>query len=157
MTEWQSVQVPRGVYFSWGSEQGQQITGRVNAFDASGDTDFQGNEVPALSLELTEPTVSIKEKKGERTDLEAGTTIRLTVSQGDLKAALIKAMPRPGDMLQVTLDRVAITKGGNTAKNFDVKIARGVAPHQAPQQIGQQQAAFAAQASDPWSDAQAPF
>lgn len=155
MTEWESVNVARGTYYSWGNESGQQVTGKVISFDPSGDRDLQGNPVPALSVELTENSVSIKAQKGERTELEVGTTIRLTASQGDLKAALIKAHPNPGDLVQIGLASVVTTKNGNTAKNFAVKIARGAAPvAPAPQPV--QQAAFAAPVSDPWS-ASAPF
>jgi hypothetical protein len=157
MTEWESVSAPRGQFFSWGNDQGQSVTGKVIAFDASGDQDLKGNPVPSLSIELTENTVSIKAKKNERTELEAGSTVRLTVSQGDLKGALIKAAPRPGDMLKITLDAIVTTRSGNTAKNFDVKIARGVAPAPAPVQPATQQGGqLFTPASDPWA-ASAPF
>lgn len=146
MPEWESVQVPRGAFISFGTEKGQFVEGKVLTIDLSGGKDLKGNPVPQLSVELTAPAASVK-KNGDRTDYEAGTAVRITASQGGLKDAIIAARINPTDLIRIELTDVVQLRNGNTAKNFDLKVARATEPAPAYQ-------APAAPASDPWGSQQ---
>jgi len=49
---WETVEVPRGSYIGWGTKPGQQVTGRITDYDPTGATDFAGEPVPHLEVEL---------------------------------------------------------------------------------------------------------
>lgn len=123
MTEWESVEVPRGAYISWGTKTGQNVTGKVLDYNPTGGNDFNEQPCPQLAVELTEPAASIN-KEGERTDFDAGELVQLNAGQVSLKRALRAADPAPGDLVKITLSDLVKTSKG-TVKEFDIKIARG--------------------------------
>lgn len=123
MTDWETVEVPRGAYISWGTKTGQHVTGKVIEYAIDGGTDFAGNRCPSIAIELSEPAASIN-KEGERTDFPAGELVQLNAGQVSLKRALRAADPSPGDLVKITLENLVKTANG-TAKEFGIKIARG--------------------------------
>lgn len=123
MTNWETVEVPRGAYLGWGSKKGQHVTGKVLEFSPDGGTNFAGDPCPSATIELTEPAASFN-KDGERTDYPAGEIIQLNAGQVSLKRALRAADPSPGDLVKITLENLAKTDKG-TVKEFGIKIARG--------------------------------
>ena len=34
MTEWETITIPRGTYYAWGNEPGQQVVGKVLTYKA---------------------------------------------------------------------------------------------------------------------------
>lgn len=125
-TEWETIEVPRGAYISWGTKPGQHVTGKVLEYALDGGTDFAGNPCPSIAIELTEPAASIN-KEGERTDFAAGELVQLNAGQVSLKRALRAADPKPGDLVKITLENLAKTANG-TVKEFGIKIARTSKP-----------------------------
>ena len=123
MTNWETIEVPRGAYIGWGSKKGQHVTGKVIDYQPEGGNDFNGNVCPAATIELTEAAASFN-KDGDRTDFAAGELIQLNAGQVSLKRALRAADPSPGDLVKITLVNLAKTDKG-TVKEFDIKIARG--------------------------------
>jgi hypothetical protein len=123
VTNWETIEVPRGAYISWGTKKGQHITGKVIDYSPEGGTDFNGNVCPSATIELTEAGASFN-KEGERTDFPAGELVQLNAGQVSLKRALRAADPSPGDLVKITLVNLAKTDKG-TVKEFDIKIARG--------------------------------
>ena len=123
MTTWETIEVPRGAYISWGSKKGQHVTGKVLDFNAEGGTDFNGNVCPTATIELTEAAASFN-KDGDRSDFAIGDLIQLNAGQVSLKRALRAADPAAGDLVKITLVNLAKTDKG-TVKEFDIKIARG--------------------------------
>lgn len=123
MTNWETVEVPKGAYIGWGSKTGQHVTGKVIEFSVDGGTDFAGNRCPSIAIELTEPAASIN-KEGERTDYPAGEMVQLNAGQVSLKRALRAADPSSGDLVKITLENLVKTANG-TVKEFGIKIARG--------------------------------
>lgn len=123
MTNWETVEVPRGAYLGWGSKKGQHVTGKVLEYSPDGGTNFAGDPCPSATIELTEPAASFN-KDGERTDYPAGEIIQLNAGQVSLKRALRAADPSPGDLVKITLESLAKTDKG-TVKEFGIKIARG--------------------------------
>jgi hypothetical protein len=130
MTEWETVEVPRGAYISWGTKPGQHVTGRVVDYNPTGGTDFNDQPCPQVAVELTEPAVSVN-KEGERSNFETGELVQLNAGQVSLKRALRAADPSPGDLVKITLENLAKTPKG-TVKEFGIKIARGAAPAAKP-------------------------
>ncbi len=122
-TNWETVEVPRGAYVSWGNKTGQHVTGKVLEYALEGGRDFNGNPCPTVAIELTEKAASIN-KEGERTDFDAGELVQLNAGQVSLKRALRAADPSPGDLVKITLESLVKTDKG-TVKEFGIKIARG--------------------------------
>ena len=123
MTNWETVEVPRGTYLGWGAKKGQHVTGKVLEYSPDGGTNFAGDPCPAATIELTESAASFN-KEGERTDFEPGTIVQLNAGQVSLKRALRAADPKPGDLVKITLSSLAKTDKG-TVKEFSIQIARG--------------------------------
>jgi hypothetical protein len=123
--QWETVEVPRGAYISWGSKPGQKVVGKVVAYAIDGGTDFAGNKCPNLAVELIESTFSV-DKEGTRTEHAKGELIQLNAGQVSLKRALRAADPAPGDLVQIALERLVKT-GAGTVKEFAIQIARGAA------------------------------
>lgn len=123
MTNWETVEVPRGAYLGWGNKKGQHVTGKVLEYSPDGGTNFAGDPCPSATIELTEPAASFN-KEGERTDFPAGEIVQLNAGQVSLKRALRAADPNPGDLVKITLENLAKTDKG-TVKEFGIKIARG--------------------------------
>lgn len=125
MTEWETIDVPRGAYIGWGTKPGQHVTGKVLEYAIDGGTDFNGNPCPTVAIELTEKAASIN-KEGDRTDHDPGELVQLNAGQVSLKRALRAADPTPGDLLKITLSNLVKTNNG-TVKEFSIQIARGAA------------------------------
>jgi hypothetical protein len=75
MTEWETITIPRGTYYAWGNEPGQQVVGKVLTYKADGGTDFNGATCPILEVELIKPTFSVG-KNGED-PLDVGEAVTL--------------------------------------------------------------------------------
>jgi len=123
VTDWETIDVPRGAYIGWGNKKGQHVTGKVLEFSTDGGTDFNQKPCPTLAVELIEDAASFN-KDGERTDHKAGEIVQLNAGQVSLKRALRAADPAPGDLVKITLDNLVKTDKG-TVKEFAIKIARG--------------------------------
>ena len=123
MTQWETVEVPRGAYIGWGTKKGQHVTGKVLDYSPEGGTDFNGKPCPSATIELTEEAASFN-KDGDRSTYAAGELVQLNAGQVSLKRALRAADPSPGDLVKITLVNLAKTDKG-TVKEFDIKIARG--------------------------------
>lgn len=126
MTEWESVEVPRGAYIGWGMKPGQHVTGKVIEYAPEGGSDFYQKPCPSVTIELTEPAASFN-KAGDRTDHAAGELVQLNAGQVSLKRALRAADPSPGDLVKITLDNIikGAGKNGGDVKEYAIKIARG--------------------------------
>jgi hypothetical protein len=124
MTEWETVDVPKGAYIGWGSKPGQHVTGKVLDYNPVGGTDFYNEPCPSVAIELTEAAASFN-KDGGRTNFDAGELVQLSAGQVSLKRALRAADPKAGDLLKITLSSIVPLKGGKTVKEFEIKIARG--------------------------------
>lgn len=123
MTNWETVEVPRGAYIGWGTKKGQHVTGKVQDYQADGGTDFNGNPCPSVAIVLTEKAASFN-KDGDRSEHPEGELVQLNAGQVSLKRALRAADPKTGDLVKITLVNLAKTDKG-TVKEFDIKIARG--------------------------------
>ena len=174
MTEqWETIEVPRGAYISWGETPGvQELIGRVVDYTHSGGTDFAGNPCPQVSLELRAPTFSVN-KQGQRTEHQPGDLVVMNAGLVSLKRAVLAMQMQPGDLIKITFARLVPTSTG-TVKEFDVQIARGAGANQArqpqPQQPQQQppvqqqyaqpqyaqQPAAPQQQGSPWAQPSAP-
>lgn len=126
MTNWETVEVPRGAYIGWGLKPGQHVTGKVLEYSLTGGSDFNGDPCPTLAVELIEKAASFN-KAQERTDHEPGELVQLNIGQVSLKRALRAADPSPGDLVKITLENVlkGAGKNGGDVKEFGIKIARG--------------------------------
>lgn len=119
----ESVVVPAGAFIGWASEPGQVITGIVTLFEEKGGTNYEGEPCPLLELRLTEPCYSVN-KRGERTDFQAGETVSITAGQANLKRNLRAAYPDRGDVIRIRMASIERTANGD-AKVFQTEIARG--------------------------------
>jgi hypothetical protein len=99
---WETVDVPRGAFISWGETVGQHVTGKILDYEPTGGTNFAGEPCPQLSIEL----------------------VVLNAGQVSLKRAVKAADPKSGDLIKITLSNLVKTPNG-TVKEFDIKIARG--------------------------------
>lgn len=125
MTQWQTVEVPRGDFIGWG-KVGQQITVAVASFSVAGGRDFNDEPCPELVGSLTEDADNYREKGTKHEHLKAGTMVVLKGGQASLKRALQAADPKKGDLVRITYTAdVKVDKG--TAKDFTVEIAPGAA------------------------------
>ncbi|WP_236732125.1 hypothetical protein [Mycolicibacterium peregrinum] len=131
MTNWEEIDVPRGAYIGWGNNAGQNVTGKVLEYAPTGGSDFNGNPCPQLAIELIEDADSYN-KAGQSFKHAAGDIVQLTCGQVSLKRAVMAADPNPGDLVKITLDGIVNLQGGNTVKEFGIKIARGAAGQAQP-------------------------
>lgn len=123
--QWETIDIPQGAFIGWGTNPGQHVTGKIISYAPVGGTDFNGEACPQITVDLAEPAASFN-KAGERTDYPAGELVNLTIGQVGLKTAIQRADLNPGDLVKITLTGLSPTKKGNTIKNFDLKVARGV-------------------------------
>jgi len=123
VTNWETIEVPRGAYIGWGTKKGQHVTGKVLEFSPDAGSDFNNNPCPTLAVELIEDAASFN-KEGDRTDHKAGEIVQLNAGQVSLKRALRAADPNPGDLVKITLENLVKTDKG-TVKEYGIKIARG--------------------------------
>jgi hypothetical protein len=144
--QWETVDVPRGSFISWGSQPGQSVTGQVIDYSPAGGTDFNDQPCPQLSLELTEATVSIN-KDGQSTRIDSGEMVVLNCGLVNLKKAVKAAQLEPGMLTKITFSStVKVPKG--TVKEFTIQKAPG-----RPLQTASQGQA-APPAADPWGAGQ---
>jgi hypothetical protein len=134
---WETVEVPRGSYIGWGVKPGQQVTGRIVDYDPTGATDFAGEPVPHLEVELTEACESYT-KTGDRFDFGPGELVALSCSQAQLKRIIRKAELKIGMMVRITLTGQVKSASGNTVKEFSVELDRSGATHQSESAAAQQ-------------------
>jgi len=124
MTEaWETIEVPKGSFISWGDRPGQEVVGRVLDYDATGGTDFNDQPCPQLSVELTADAYSVN-KAGERFDHGRGDVVTLNCGLANLKRAIRAAALDPGDLVSIRFDSTDRADKG-TVKVFVVKVARG--------------------------------
>ena len=136
--QWETVEVPRGAYISWGETPGvQEVIGKVIDFSHQGGTDFAGHPCPQVSLELRSPTFSVN-KAGQRSEHQIGDLVILNAGLVSLKRAVLAMQMQPGDLIKIQFARVVPTSNG-TVKEFDVQIARGAGKNSPPPQAPQQQ------------------
>ncbi|MBO0676883.1 hypothetical protein JRC04_05360 [Mycolicibacterium sp. S2-37] len=147
MPEWESVELPRGSFIGWGNTPGQHVTGSVLSYSPTGGKNTKGEDVPELTVELTEPAASFN-KFGERKDFAVGDLVTLTCSQTNLKRNILAADLSNGDLVKVTLEKL-VPAGEGTAKLYDVKFARGAGKASRP--------APAAAPAAPAFDSEPPF
>lgn len=138
---WETIEVPRGAFISWGNQIGQFVSGKVLDYNPTGGTDFAGNVCPQLSVELTETAASFN-KEGVRTDFAAGEFVVLNCGQVSLKRAVKAADPSPGDLVRITLENLVKTANG-VVKEMGIKIARTGQAKPQPQQFQAAPAAVA--------------
>lgn len=124
MTEqWEEIEVPKGSFMSWADRPGQSITGRVVEYAPTGGTDFNDDPCPQVVLEITRDAYSVN-KQGERYDYATGDLVTVNAGLSNLKKAVRRADPEPGDLLDIAFtDTEKADKG--TVKIFRVRIARG--------------------------------
>lgn len=121
--QFEQVNVPAGAFMSWGPEPGQIVIGKVLSYDLLGGSDFNGTSCPQIGLELIEPTYAIN-KAGERYDFQAGELLTLNAGLANLKKAVVKADPKPGDVLKIVYAATEKTVKGSV-KLFEIYVARG--------------------------------
>ena len=145
MTEpqWETVEVPRGAYISWGEQPGvQEVVGAVIDYAPHGGTAFDGSPCPQISLQLRAPTFSMN-KQGVRTEHQIGDLVVLNAGLVSLKRAVQAMQIQPGDLIKIFFAR-KVQAGSGEVKEFDVQIARGAAKtaqppaQQQPAPYGQQ-------------------
>lgn len=146
MTQWETIEVPKGAYIGWGNKPGQHVTGKVIDYQPEGGTNFAGERCPSIAIELTEPAASFN-KDGDRSNFDAGDMVQLNAGQVSLRRALRAADPAPGDLVKITLENLAKTDKG-TVKEFGIKIARGAGGTAAPAKAKAKAAADTFDASD---------
>lgn len=123
MTDWETIEVPKGAFIGWGDKAGQHVTGMVVEYDPQGGRDFNEKPCPLLTVDLHDSAYSVN-KQGETRDFDKGELVNLTIGQAGLKAAVKRADPNPGDLIKITLTGTERTTKGNTVKTFSVQIAR---------------------------------
>jgi hypothetical protein len=121
--QWEEIEVPRGSFIGWAERPGQEVIGKVVAYAVNGGTDFNDQPCPQVVIDLTARAYSVN-KQGERFDYDAGDLVTVNAGLANLKAAIRKADPAPGDLLKISFsDTDKASKG--TVKVFNVKIMRG--------------------------------
>jgi hypothetical protein len=143
--QWETVDVPRGSFISWGSQPGQYVKGQVVEYQPAGGSDFNGQDCPQLTLELTEPTVSVN-KEGVTTNIAAGELVVLNCGLKNLKKAVQAAQLEPGMLAHITFaSTLKVDKG--TVKVFEIRKAPRALQTTSPGQA-------APPAADPWGASQ---
>jgi hypothetical protein len=128
MTDWETINIPRGAYYAWGNTPGQQVTGKVLAYKSDGGTDFNGAICPMLEVELTKSTFTVG-RNGEE-PLDVGEAVTLTAGQTRLRRGLLATNPAVGDLIEITL--TAPGAGLGVPKEFGIRIQRGAAIDDTP-------------------------
>lgn len=119
----ETVDVPSGSYIAWGPTPGQVVTGKVLEYSPAGETDFNGNPCPGLTLELVEAAYSVN-KAGERHDHGVGDLVTVTCGLANLKRAVQAAALSAGDIVRLSYTGQGQSANG-TFKVFEVAVARG--------------------------------
>ncbi len=122
MPEFRKIEVPTGVFISWG-KQGQRVTVKTVAFDATGGKDFGGNICPQLIGTLVEDCDNYRDKGATHERLKAGEMVTVNGGVVNLKKGLLLADPTPGDLVRMTFVDTYKTKDGD-GKVIPVEIAK---------------------------------
>jgi hypothetical protein len=120
-SEWETFEIPRGTYYTWGNQIGQQVVGKVTAYKADGGTAFDKSPCPLLEVELSEATVSVGRNGDE--PLDVGEAVTLTAGQVRLKRLLLLVNPAVGDLIEITLTEPSA--GAGVPKDFKIRVKRG--------------------------------
>lgn len=123
MTEFTKVEVARGDFIGWASKPPQTVIVKVQSFDPLGGTDANDKPCPQLVGTLTEDTVSYRNQGTEKRDVKAGDLVTVTAGIANLKAGLLAADPKPGDVVKMDFNDTYKTAKG-TGKVIEVLIAR---------------------------------
>ena len=123
MTEWETINIPRGAYYGSGNTPGQKVLGKVLTYKSDGGTDYSGVTCPLLEVELTEATFTVG-KNGDD-PLDVGEAVTLTAGQARLRRGLLAANPAVGDLIEIIL--TAPSGGSGVPKEFSIRIQRGAA------------------------------
>lgn len=122
MTEWNTVEIPRGTFISFG-KVGQVVTVKVVSFDATGGRDFNDGICPQLVGTLEEDADNYREKGTVHETLKAGTLVTINAGLYDLRKGLMIADPKSGDLVRMSYeDDEKVDKG--TVKRVKVEHAR---------------------------------
>jgi hypothetical protein len=119
---YETIEVPRTPFIGWGTREGQFVEGIVTDYDPVGGNDYNGKECPLLEIELVKPAASFN-KEGDRTDYKPGETVSMTCGQANLKKAVRKGNPKPGNMILIKLSGKEKTPNG-TVKIYTVQVDR---------------------------------
>jgi hypothetical protein len=123
MTEFTKVEVARGDFIGWAPKPPQTVIVKVQSFDPLGGTDANDKPCPQMVGTLTEDTKSYRDNGATVRDLKAGDLVTVTAGIANLKAGLLAADPKPGDIVKMDFNDVYKTAKG-TGKVIDVLIAR---------------------------------
>lgn len=127
--DFQDVEVPRGRFIGWGNKPPQKVTVKVISFDPTGGTDFNGNICPLMLGNLVEACDNYRDKGAVKERLDADELVSVKGATANLKAGLLAADPKPGDVVQMDFTDTYKTSNG-TGKTIDVRIARGAGNQQ---------------------------
>jgi hypothetical protein len=125
MPEFQDVDVPRGRFIGWG-KVGQTITVKVASYDPTGGSDANGKVCPQMVGTLTEAADNYRDRGTTLEQLDAGELVTVTAGIANLKAGLLAADPKPGDLVRMEFIDTYKTANG-TGKSIKIQIARGAA------------------------------
>lgn len=122
MTEWNTVEIPRGTFLSF-AKKGQVFTVKVVSFDPAGGRDFNDGICPQLVGTLTEDADNYRDKGTTHEALKAGTLVTINAGLYDVRKGLLIADPKPGDLVRMTYEAdEKVDKG--TVKRIKVEHAR---------------------------------
>lgn len=117
------VAVPQGTFVGW-ARVGQTITGIVRGYSTDGGSDYNDAPCPLLTVELTQPGESYRDKGATRETLAMGELASITAGQAGLRRRLLAAEPKVGDAIRVTYSGTYPT-GKGEGKDYEVKVVRG--------------------------------
>lgn len=123
MTEFTKVEVARGDFIGWAPKPPQTVIVKVQSFDPLGGTDANDKPCPQLVGTLTEACKSYRDQGATVRDLAAGDLVTVTAGVANLKAGLLAADPKPGDVVKMDFNDTYKTAKG-TGKVIEVLIAR---------------------------------
>lgn len=123
MTDFVKVEVPQGQFIGWAPKPPQKVTIKVHSYDQAGGTDANGKVCPQVVGELTEACESYRDSGATKVLIDGGELVTVTCGIARLKAGVLAADPKPGDLLQLDFNDTYKTANGN-GKVIDVLIAR---------------------------------
>lgn len=120
--QWEDVLPPLPVYFSWGSNPGQELQGQITLISPEGGKDYANRPCPQYEFALTSDTYS-ESQSGVRTDMSSGDLILLNVTSKSLARHLRFANVKVRDEVRIRFyDTVKVPEG--IAKQFSVAVRR---------------------------------
>lgn len=123
MPDFVKVEVPQGQFIGWAPKPPQVVTIKVHSYDPTGGTDANKKICPQLIGELTEACESWREGGTTKKTLDVGELVTVNCGVHRLKAGVLAADPKPGDIVRMDFNDTYKT-GDNTGKVIDVLIAR---------------------------------